>query len=112
LLGEQKISRKLLIFLLQGWHPFLLVAMFVMVALHHTQDVLIVIAGVLVMRWLLISTLNRRLFGPFRVRPILSLLSELLQPFHFLHALFVKRIDWRGRRYRVHASDRFEATDG
>ncbi|UXI67120.1 hypothetical protein [Tahibacter amnicola] len=39
--------------------------------------------------------------------PLLSVLAELLQPLHLLHAAVVRRIRWRSRHYRVFDNDRF-----
>jgi ceramide glucosyltransferase len=39
----------------------------------------------------------------------LSVVSELLQPLHMLHALVSRRIVWRTRRYLVRANDDFRA---
>ena len=40
---------------------------------------------------------------------LFSLISELLQSVHYLHALLDRRIRWRSRFYRVYASNRFES---
>lgn len=39
----------------------------------------------------------------------LSILSELLQSLHYLHALLSRRIRWRSRIYTVRASDEFKS---
>ena len=43
--------------------------------------------------------------------PISSLISELLQPLHMIHAVSSKNITWRNRRYNVIANDRFESCE-
>jgi len=46
---------------------------------------------------------------PAPQRPVLSLFAELLQPLHLLHALCVRTVRWRSRRYRVRADGGFHA---
>ncbi|QDV05954.1 hypothetical protein Poly30_14570 [Planctomycetes bacterium Poly30] len=41
--------------------------------------------------------------------PISSIVSELLQPLHFVHALIVPRIRWRSHRMRVQKDGGFES---
>jgi ceramide glucosyltransferase len=61
----------------------------------------------LVLRSVMLRSLQIRLTGAARHRPMLSLASELLQPLHLLHAMLVKSIRWRTRHYRVYDNDRF-----
>jgi ceramide glucosyltransferase len=56
-----------------------------------------------------LAWLQARLTGRARHQPLLSLVSELLQPLHLLHAALSPNIRWRSRRYRVYANDRFES---
>jgi ceramide glucosyltransferase len=57
----------------------------------------------------LIALLQRFVFRRWLHRPLISLVSELLQPLHLMHAVLSRKIDWRGRKYHVFASDRFES---
>lgn len=66
------------------------------------------LAALFLLRGTLLCHLQRRLTGRPRHRPLLSLLAELLQPLHALHALLQRRIRWRTRHYRVRANDDFE----
>lgn len=66
------------------------------------------LALLLGMRAVLLACWQHRLWGAVLYRPLLSELTELAQPLQLLHALLVRRIRWRSRRYRVHAADRFE----
>jgi ceramide glucosyltransferase len=59
------------------------------------------------LRAVTLIVLQRRLTGRSRHAPVLSLVSELLQPLHMLHALISRRITWRTRRYLVRANDDF-----
>lgn len=63
--------------------------------------------GTLIARGLLLSSLQRHLTGHSRHHPALSIISELLQPVHLIHALLVRSIRWRTRHYRVYDNDRF-----
>jgi ceramide glucosyltransferase len=65
------------------------------------------LAGVLAVRALCLCGLQRSLTGGVRHTPILSVVSELLQPLHLLHASVQRTIIWRKRRYRVHHNDDF-----
>ncbi|HEY2683093.1 MAG TPA: glycosyltransferase [Steroidobacteraceae bacterium] len=58
-------------------------------------------------RAIVLAGLQRHLTGRPRHKPGLSIASELLQPAHLLHAMTVKSIRWRTRRYRVYENDRF-----
>jgi ceramide glucosyltransferase len=64
---------------------------------------------VLALRAVVLITVQRRLTGQSRHSPLLSILSELLQPLHMLHAIASRRIVWRTRRYVVRANDDFRA---
>lgn len=111
LLKEQPPGIQLIIILLHGSHPLLLWCLMVMVAAAPSMFTVGVLAGVLVLRAGLLVLIQRRVFRQVMHLPWSSLASELLQPFHLIHALMDRDIEWRGRRYRVHASDRFEAHD-
>jgi ceramide glucosyltransferase len=64
---------------------------------------------VLLLRAAALITVQRKLTGRSRHSPVLSIISELLQPLHTLHALINRRIVWRTRRYLVRANDDFRA---
>lgn len=64
---------------------------------------------VLPIRAAVLIAVQRRLTGRSRHSPVLSIVSELLQPLHLLHALVSRRIVWRTRRYLVRANDDFRA---
>lgn len=106
LLREKSLPVNGLIFLLQGLHPLLLWAMIVMAA-GGGAGAWGILAGCLLVRQGVLSGLQRVLSRDIPLRPVLSLLSELLQPLHLLHALLNRTIYWRSRRYRVVRNDRF-----
>ncbi|WP_157002224.1 glycosyltransferase [Agromyces laixinhei] len=66
------------------------------------------LAGTLALRSAIIAAVQRIVAGRFRHDPVLSLAGELVLPVQFGRALADRRIVWRGRRYLVHANDRFE----
>ncbi|MBM7505632.1 glycosyltransferase [Agromyces aurantiacus] len=66
------------------------------------------LAAVLV-RSAVIAGVQRALTGRVRHDPVRSLAADLALPLQFAGALADRRITWRGRRYLVHANDRFEA---
>lgn len=106
LLREKSLAVNGVIFLLQGLHPFLLWAMIIM-AISDGGVAWSVLAGCLLVRQGVLSGLQRELSQRIPTRPVLSLVSELLQPLHFLHGLLNRTIYWRSRRYRVLRNDRF-----
>lgn len=106
LLREKSLPVNGLIFLLQGLHPLLLWAMILMAA-DGGAAAWGVLAGCLLVRQGVLRGIQRVLSREIPLRPMLSLLSELLQPLHLLHALLNRTIYWRSRRYRVLRNDRF-----
>jgi ceramide glucosyltransferase len=69
----------------------------------------LVVLFVATLRAVTLIAVQRRLTGRSRHSPVLSIVSELLQPLHLLHALVSRRIIWRTRRYLVRANDDFGA---
>ncbi|MCA9056894.1 MAG: glycosyltransferase [Planctomycetaceae bacterium] len=70
------------------------------------------LALLLVLRFSLLRFVQRRFFHPppmFRLIP--STISELLQPFHFLHATWSSEIRWRKRRIRVSSDSSWRYLD-
>ena len=105
LMREKSVRLNLAIFLLQGLHPLLLWGLLIMAcsSLMHTEILLLV----LVVRHLALRVVQCSVAAEIPAHPLLSLLSELLQPFHLLHALWNRTIYWRSRRYRIFSNDRF-----
>lgn len=68
-----------------------------------------VVALVLLVRAAVIVRLLRAVGTPGRHRAMASIVGELWQPIHVVHALLSPVIVWRSRRYRVRANDDFEA---
>jgi ceramide glucosyltransferase len=62
----------------------------------------------LALRALMLTIVQRVITGRSHHAPIVSIVSELLQPLHLLHALCQRRIIWRTRRYAVKANDDFQ----
>lgn len=68
-----------------------------------------VLLAMLVMRQVLLSQLHMLAFRKSgELSPVLSLLSELLQPVHAVHGLIHRTIVWRTLRIRVQAENRFQ----
>jgi ceramide glucosyltransferase len=109
LMRRQSLGMRGVIFLLCGLPPLLLAAAFLGAAAAPTRLAACALGAVLAVRALILSGLQLRLSGAVRHRPLLSVLSELLQPLHLVHAVCVRRIRWRSRRYRVIDNDRFVA---
>lgn len=93
------------IFALQGLHPLLLWAMIVLACGGAANAGILAI--VLTIRYFALRRIQRAMSWEIPARPALSVLSELLQPVHLLHALLNRTIYWRSRRYRIFSNDRF-----
>ena len=102
LLKRQRIPVQMLIFALHGLPPMLLVTLCVL----HDLPVLGV---VLLLRFFILWDMHARFFGERLHRPFLSVLSELMQPVHLLHAVCSRTIRWRTRRYHVRDTHDFSA---
>jgi len=63
----------------------------------------------LFLRGALLPSIQGMFFGVSLYQPLTSLLSELIQPFHLIHALVSRTISWRTRRYRVRDTNDFSA---
>lgn len=104
LLRRQPPSKVAAISTLHGTHPLLLWTVLVgSVRARRPGILLALLAG----RALLIEVVQRRIYGRSLQRPLLSVVSELVQPLHLAHGTLRRRITWRTRVYRVHADDRF-----
>ncbi|MBP9907082.1 MAG: glycosyltransferase [Rhodoferax sp.] len=107
LLRTQSNPMKALIALLQGFHPWLLWLLIVLALGFLTPSSGLILFLVLLVRSTVLCRLQKRLTGQMRHRPLLSVISELLQPLHLLHATLQRTIRWRTRVYRVHDNDDF-----
>jgi ceramide glucosyltransferase len=101
---------KALIGLLQGLHPWLLWLLIVLS--FSTPATGLTLGLVLLIRSGVLCGLQWRLTGRVRHRPLLSVISELVQPLHFLHATLQRTIRWRTRVYRVRDNDDFVSLSG
>lgn len=108
LLERQPRALRTNIVILHGLPPLLLAAACVSTAFAASPLGCAALAALLVVRGVVLSNLQRRLTGENRHRVLLSIVAELLQPLHALHALLQRRIRWRTRHYRVRANDDFE----
>jgi len=102
LLREKSLKINVLIFLLQGLHPLLLWGILLMAVSHP-----LVVLTCLIVRHFALRKVQKTLTPDIQSRPLLSLISELLQPLHLLHAVCNRTIVWRTRRYRVFSNNNF-----
>ena len=107
LMRRQSLAMNSLIFVTCGLPPVLLAAGIAGAMLSPSGGVFAALVGVLAVRMILLSLLQWRISGLVRHQPVLSLISELLQPLHLVHAVVVRSIRGRSRRYRVYDNDRF-----
>jgi len=107
LLNRERPAGRLAITVLHGLAPLVMLAQVSLAGAFPSAAGWAALATVLLARQAVLSGMQRRFFGESRPRPVLSVLSELLQPFHLVHALCWRTIRWRSRRYRVMDSHRF-----
>ncbi|XCN73981.1 MAG: glycosyltransferase [Candidatus Electrothrix aestuarii] len=109
LFAQQPLRIKALLTVLHGIPPLLLAALFVgslfAPSLLHSGIILCTLA----LRHCIIMQHNEQQKAGDLRSFLLSLLSELLQSLHYLHALLSRRIRWRSRIYTVLASDKFKS---
>jgi len=108
LLRKQPPGLRAAISILGALPPLLLDVLLVSCALAPSGPAAGVLLGCLALRALGLVAIQRSIYGRPLHAPLSSLLSELLQPLHLLHALAWRRIVWRTRCYRVHDDRRFE----
>lgn len=109
LLSTESLALQALITLLHGLPPLLLVGLLACAIWQPLGPAGVLAQAVLVARAALLCSLQRRLTGRVRHRPVISVLAEVLQPLHLLHATMVRRIRWRTRQYEVRTNDDFHA---
>ena len=107
LMREKSAGTNLMILLLQGIHPLLLWAMVILAFGSVMNGVVLVVA--LCIRHVALGQIQRRVSVMISARPVMSVLSELLQPVHLVHALVNRTIYWRSRRYRIFSNDHFRS---
>jgi ceramide glucosyltransferase len=87
--------------------PLLLWAVVLVTLTSPSRGNLATVAVLLAARSAAHEDLQRRIYGRSRHRPLVSIVSELVEPLHALHALARKSIRWRSRRIVVRAADDF-----
>ena len=108
LLRKQRLGLRVLISVLGALPSLLLGALLVAAGLAWSVPAAGVLLGCLALRACGLVALQRILYGRALHAPFSSLLSELVQPLHLLHAVVWRRIIWRTRHYRVYDDRRFE----
>jgi len=107
LLKNQSWALRASILVLHGLPPLLLLGAVITAVLAGHIVAVAALAVMLALRSGLLCTIQRRLSGQPRHAFGLSLLAELAQPLHAVHALLHRRIHWRTRHYLVRANDDF-----
>ncbi len=111
LLRKQPLQIRAAIGLLHALPPLLLLALAVTSVIFPSPAGFGVLIATLVLRGLGLASLQRAIYGRNLEAPAASILSELLQPLHLLHAVFWRRIVWRTRRYKVQDDRHFTAIE-
>ncbi|MCC7054625.1 MAG: glycosyltransferase [Gemmatimonadaceae bacterium] len=109
LLRDQGRAVQLLIVILHAAPPALLLVMLVATVLAGSPLPWVLTGIVVLLRAFVVIGIQRALTARHRHRVVLSLVSELLQPLHLMHALLDRTITWRTRTYHVRANRDFSA---
>ena len=107
LLKRQSIKVQLLIFLLHGLPSLILMTIFVLTMVIATPFSVIIFATLLLIRLGVLTRILCRFYGAGFHRPFLSIVSELMQPIHLVHALMCRTIRWRTHLYHVRDTNDF-----
>lgn len=107
LLKRESVLMNLLIFFLHGISPFLFISSLILTGLSPDTVSISVQGSLLFIRILTICLLQKKFTGSIRHSILLSVISEILQPVHLIHASLINRIIWRKRVYKVYENDRF-----
>lgn len=110
LLKKQPTRMQAVILALNGIPPLLLIAALILTGVFPSWPTIASLAVVLLVRHILIARYSGQagVFSPSFF--FTSLLSECLQPVHYVHALLCKKIKWRSRTYRVYDSNHFRSS--
>lgn len=107
LMKRQNPASQALIFVLHGFPPMLLIAFTVMAFSAWNVYSGLFWLGIILLRAGVITCMQLRFLGKGLHRPMISILSEMIQPLHLSHALLCRTIRWRTRRYHVRDSNDF-----
>lgn len=107
LLRGEPPARRAVLLALHGAPPLLLWGALIAAASTPNAATLAPMAALIVVRARILIGTQRGIAGRARHAPIASLLAELVQPLHFLHAQFSRTIHWRARRYHVRSEADF-----
>ena len=108
LVRRQPLGWQALIALLTAVPPLLLWAVLVTAVGRPSMGSAAGVIALLALRAMVLTTLQRRIYGRPLHAVVVSIISELLQPWHLIHALLDRHIVWRTRRYRVRHDQSFE----
>jgi ceramide glucosyltransferase len=107
LLRGESLARRALLLVLHGAPPLLLWSAVIAAIYAPSAMTLALFAAVVALRAAILIATQRVIAGRVRHAALASLLAELLQPFHVLHAQLDRTIHWRARRYRVRSETDF-----
>ncbi len=107
LVRDQPPGRRLLILAVHGCPPVLLWLGLLLTCANPSPAGGAVLAATLLLRAGITLGVQRVFFGRALHQPVLSLVSELLQPLHFVHALCSRTVLWRKRWIRIRSNREF-----
>lgn len=109
LMKRQALASQALIFVLHGFPPMLLIAFTGMTLAAWNVSAGLFWLAILLLRAGVITSMHLRFLGKGLHRPLVSILSEMIQPLHLSHSLLCRTIRWRTRRYHVRDSNDFSS---
>ncbi len=109
LMRRQSVPVNITITLLHGLPPLLLWSVIILTFISPSAISVTALLTVLSIRMLTLTGLQQFITHKVRHNIILSIVSELLQPIHLIHAFLNRHIQWRTRKYRVYDNDHFNS---
>lgn len=106
-LENHSFKNNFYVFLAQGLHPFLLWNMIFLVFPKINLYELCLFLFVLICRSILLISINKKYTEKNNHIYLISVLSELMQPIHFIHSLISRKIKWRTHYYHVIKNEEF-----
>lgn len=107
LMQRQTIVTNLIITLLHGSPSLLMWSIAIDFLTYPSVFGVLIFLFMLTARWYLLLSIQKNINQRGGNYFVISVMSELLQPLHLIHACLVRKIKWRTRYYRVYDNNNF-----
>ncbi|WP_086934355.1 glycosyltransferase [Agarilytica rhodophyticola] len=107
LMQRQTIVTNLIITLLHGSPSLLMWSIAIDFLTYPSVFGVLIFLFMLTARWYLLLSIQKNINQRSGNYFVISVISELLQPLHLVHACLVRKIKWRTRYYRVYDNNNF-----